>query len=553
VNGHLLSLLIALPALGALAVLFAPRQAPGVVKGLGLGFSISTFLLSCKLIPGSVAGAAAFRHEEKVQWISSLGISWHVGVDGFSLFMVLLTTLITPLALVASLRTIETRLKEYVVCFLALEAAMIGTFLALDLFLFYVFWEAMLVPMALIIGVWGGARRGIYAAVKFFLYTMVGSLLMLAAILYLVSQYAALSDGKLTFDLFELRRVLLPPDVQLPLYLAFAFAFAIKVPMWPLHTWLPDAHVEAPTAGSVVLAAVLLKMGTYGFLRFAVPLFPNAAHALGPTLAGLALVGIVYGALVAWRQPDAKKLVAYSSVSHMGFVMLGIMALTTSGVTGAMLQMINHGVATGSLFLLVGVVYEQRHTRLIADYGGIAKVVPIYSLLFLVATLASIGLPGTGGFIGELMVLVGTFTAWRAFEMPRLFALVAGTGVVLGAVYMLSMVRRMFFGPIVHAENRALKDVGARYGIPLLILVVFIFGIGVYPEPFLKRIEPASAQFVQEVRAKQRLGKDLTEPKLLEVGETARTGEDFDLVVPAPVGVPSAVGAPEAPPGGVIP
>jgi NADH-quinone oxidoreductase subunit M len=541
-TGHLLSLLIALPALGALAVLFAPRQAPGVVKGLGLGFSISTSILSLKLIPGSIAGAAEFRHLEKIEWISSLGISWHVGVDGFSLFMILLTTLVTPLALVASLRAVETRLKEYVVCFLALEAAMIGTFLALDLFLFYVFWEAMLVPMALIIGVWGGQKRGIYAAVKFFLYTMVGSLLMLAAILYQVHSYAALNEGKITFDLFELRRVLLPPDDQFWLYLAFAFAFAIKVPMWPLHTWLPDAHVEAPTAGSVVLAAILLKMGTYGFLRFAVPLYPNAAHSLGPTVAGLALIGIVYGALVAWRQPDAKKLVAYSSVSHMGFVMLGIMAMTTSGVTGAVLQMVNHGIATGSLFLLVGVVYEQRHTRLISDYGGIAKVVPIYTFLFVIATLASIGLPGTGGFIGELMVLAGTFTAWRAFEWPRLFSLIAGTGVVLGAVYMLQLVRRMFFGPIVHPENERLKDVGLRNGVPLAILAALVFAVGVYPKPLLKRIEPAAALFVQEVRAKQRLGKDLTEPRLLDAAETTNTGEDFDLVVPPPVGVPSAVG-----------
>jgi NADH-quinone oxidoreductase subunit M len=376
---------------------------------------------------------------------------------------------------------------------------------------------------------------------------MVGSLLMLAAILYQVHSYAALNEGKITFDLFELRRVLLPPGDQFWLYLAFAFAFAIKVPMWPLHTWLPDAHVEAPTAGSVVLAAILLKMGTYGFLRFAVPLFPNAAHSLGPTVAGLALIGIVYGALVAWRQADAKKLVAYSSVSHMGFVMLGIMAMTTSGVTGAVLQMVNHGIATGSLFLLVGVVYEQRHTRLISDYGGIAKVVPIYTFLFVIATLASIGLPGTGGFIGELMVLAGTFTAWRAFEWPRLYSLIAGTGVVLGAVYMLQLVRRMFFGPIVHPENEKLKDVGLRYGVPLGILAALVFAVGVYPKPLLKRIEPAAALFVQEVRAKQRLGKDLTEPRLLDAAETTNTGEDFDLEVPPPVGVPSAVG------GAVIP
>ena len=539
-NGHLLTLLVALPAVGALAVLFAPRQTPGVLKGLGLTVAIVTFALSCKLVPGSLS-ETGFRFVEKSVWIPSLGIAWHVGVDGISLFLVLLTTLVTPLAMIASLATIQSRVKEYVFCFLALEAAMLGTFVALDLFLFYVFWEAMLVPMALIIGVWGGARRGVYAAVKFFLYTMVGSLLMLVAILYLASVYAELGGGRITFDLLELQRVLLPPATQLPLYLAFALAFAIKVPMWPLHTWLPDAHVEAPTAGSVVLAAILLKMGTYGFLRFAVPLFPNAAHDLGPTLGGLALVGIIYGALVAWRQPDAKKLVAYSSVSHMGFVVLGIMAMTTAGTSGAILQMINHGVATGALFLLVGVVYEQRHTRLIADYGGLAKVMPVYAVFFAVATLASIGLPGTGGFIGEFLILAGTFTAWRAFEMPRLFALLAGTGVILGAVYMLSMYRRMFFGPVFHAENRSLRDVGLRYGAPLAILMAFVFGIGLYPGFFLRRIEPAAAQFVQEVRAKQRLGRDLVEPRLLQPNEATRTGEDVDLVVPAPTGVPSAV------------
>ncbi|MBI2896800.1 MAG: NADH-quinone oxidoreductase subunit M [Deltaproteobacteria bacterium] len=532
---HLLTALIAVPALGAIAILFCPRQTPRFLRYFAMAVSLATFGLSLYLLPGSL-GRAGFRLEETVSWIPSLGIRYHVGVDGISMWLVLLTTLTTPIALLASWESIQSRLKEYLFSFLLLESAMIGTFLALDLFLFYVFWELMLIPMYLIIGVWGGGRR-IYAAVKFFLYTMAGSLLMLAAILYLTSQYDTVA-GKASFDYLDLTRLLLPPDTQLWLYLAFALAFAIKVPMWPLHTWLPDAHVEAPTAGSVILAAVLLKMGTYGFLRFAIPLFPNAAHTLGPTIGGLAIAGIILGALVAWRQPDAKKLVAYSSVSHMGFVMLGLMAMTTAGAVGAVLQMLNHGVATGALFLLVGVVYDRRHTRLIEEYGGIAKIMPAYAAVFAVIMLASIGLPGTGGFVGELMILLGTFSAWRAFEMPRLFALLAGTGVILGAVYMLSLYRRMFFGPVRNEANRTLGDLVGREAICLAPLVALVFVMGLYPRPVIARIEQDARQTIEDVRAKQRLGRDLTEARLLEPGELSRTGESIDLEVPAPPGVP---------------
>jgi NADH-quinone oxidoreductase subunit M len=378
---------------------------------------------------------------------------------------------------------------------LLLETAMIGAFVALDLFLFYVFWEMMLIPMYFLIGIWGGEKR-IYGTVKFFIYTMVGSLLMLVAILFVAYAYKQQS-GVLTFELASLINVQLTSEQQWLIFLAFALSFAIKVPMFPFHTWLPDAHVEAPTAGSVILAGVLLKMGGYGFLRFAMPMFPEAAIRAVPLIITLALVGIVYGALVAMVQRDVKKLVAYSSVSHLGFVMLGLFVLNTQAVEGAIYQMLNHGISTGGLFLLVGVIYERRHTRMIDDFGGLTKSMPVYATAFMIVTLSSIGLPLTNGFVGEFLILLGAFAA------KPLYGIVAATGVVLGAIYMLWMLQRVFFGPIKHAVNETLKDLTVREMAVFAPIIGLIFFMGVYPKPFLSRMEPAVNKFIREVKAKQ--------------------------------------------------
>jgi NADH-quinone oxidoreductase subunit M len=377
---------------------------------------------------------------------------------------------------------------------LLLETAMIGAFVSLDLFLFYVFWETMLIPMYFMIGIWGGERR-IYATVKFFIYTMVGSLLMLVAIIFVVYQYRTLT-GNMTFELSELLTVGFTPSQQWLLFLAFALAFAIKVPMFPFHTWLPDAHVEAPTAGSVILAGVLLKMGTYGFIRFAMPMFPEAAHRAIPIIAVLAIIGIIYGALVAMVQQDVKKLVAYSSVSHLGFVMLGLFALNTHAVEGAIYQMVNHGISTGALFLLVGVVYERRHTRMISEYGGLTKVMPVYAVVFMIVMLSSIGLPPLNGFIGEFLILLGVFQAnvW--------YGVLAATGVVLGAIYMLWLYQRMFFGEVTNEKNSELKDL-TRLELAVFIPLIFlIFAMGVYSKPFISRMEPSVNLFIETVNAR---------------------------------------------------
>jgi NADH-quinone oxidoreductase subunit M len=384
---------------------------------------------------------------------------------------------------------------------------MIGTFLSLDLILFYVFWEVMLIPMYFIIGVWGGARR-IYAAIKFFLFTSFGSLLMLVSIIGLVYFHKE-GTGELTFNLLSLYGTDLPHIYGILFFAAFALAFAIKVPMFPLHTWLPDAHVEAPTAGSVILAGILLKMGTYGFIRFAMPLFPEGSAFFTPAIIALSVIGIIYGALVAMVQPDIKKLVAYSSVSHLGFCMLGLYVLTPQGVEGSILQMINHGISTGALFLLVGIVYERRHTRLISDYGGIAKVMPVYSTIFMIITLSSIGLPTTNGFIGEFLILLGTF------KVNKLAAILAATGVILGAVYMLWMVQRVFFGEIKNEKNLNIPDLNLRefaYMLPLLFLV---FWIGLYPNFFLNKMHASVENFIKIVKVDD--GKDLKDP-VMRVG-----------------------------------
>jgi NADH-quinone oxidoreductase subunit M len=479
----LLSFLIFFPLVGGLVLLLLPKGREGLVRAIALGVSVVEFAVSLALYTGYDPARPGMQFVERRDWLPALGTSWHLGIDGLSLFLVLLTTALTAIAILGSFSAITQRTRAYYALLLALETGMLGTFMALDLVVFYVFWEAMLVPMYLLIGVWGGQER-IRAAVKFFLYTMVGSVLMLVAILALYFMHHA-QTGTYTFDLAALYETNVPLGAQFWLFSAFALAFAIKVPMFPFHTWLPLAHVEAPTAGSVLLAAVLLKMGTYGFLRFALPLFPNAAFALTPLICGLAVIGIVYGALVAMVQPDLKKLVAYSSVSHLGFCMLGMFAMNPEGWAGSILQMLNHGVSTGALFLIVGVVYERRHTRLISEFGGLWKVVPVFSVVFLVVMLSSIALPGTNGFVGEFLVLLG------AFQTQRVWAILAATGVILSACYMLWMFQRVVFGGVTNAANEGLRDLTRREVLVFAPLLFLIFWLGIYPQPVLSRIQPS--------------------------------------------------------------
>jgi NADH-quinone oxidoreductase subunit M len=489
-----LSWLVGLPFLGTFALLFTPRQNVKALRAISVGVMLLEFVVSLHLLTGDYS-SAAYQYVASYELVPSYGISYTVGLDGISLWLVMLTTFVTPIALYASWTSVNTKVKEFALCFMFLETAMVGAFVALDLFLFYVFWELLLVPMYFIIGIWGGKER-IYASLKFFLYTMVGSLLMFVAIVYVAFAYQQLS-GVYTFDIRKLTELVLDGKTQLVLFLAFALAFAIKVPMFPFHTWLPDAHVQAPTGGSVILAAVLLKMGTYGFVRFAMPLFPLASLRAGPTIAVFAVIGIIYGAYCAWVQKDVKKLVAYSSVSHLGFVMLGLFSVTRQGVAGAILQMVNHGISTGALFLLVGVIYERRHTRLLRDFGGLAKVMPLYTLLFVIVTMSSVGLPGTNGFIGEFMILNGTFLS-RNLPTPFFFTLFAATGVILAAVYMLHAVLKMFWGPLDNPENEGLADVGGREMTTLAPLIAMVFLLGLAPSLFLDKMNPTVDGFLRE-------------------------------------------------------
>jgi len=496
-NLPLLSIVIFLPALGGAALLFFRRENAREMKTLALVFSLIAFVVSLVIfVKFQATGGMNF--EEDVVWISAFNIHYKVGIDGISLFLVLLTTLLTPICILSSYTYIQKREKEFYAALLFLETAMIGTLCAMDLFLFYVFWEAMLIPMFLLIGVWGGERR-VYAAIKFFLYTMAGSLLMFIAILYVYSRAG-------TFDVLSLYDALdiLSTSEQLWLFSAFALAFAIKVPMFPFHTWLPDAHVEAPTAGSVILAGVLLKMGTYGFIRFAIPFFPGALTTefnvpiLGiPTnyltlISVLAVVGIIYGALMALAQDDIKKLIAYSSVSHLGFVMLGLFALDVEGISGGIYQMLSHGISTGALFLGVGILYERRHTRDIAEYGGISRKVPVFAVVFMIVTLSSIGLPLTNGFVGEFTILLATFTKapWYAFF--------GATGVVLGAVYMLWLYQRVFYGKF-NPANAGLTDMNARELAYMVPLVILIFVMGVFPGIIFQKMEPSVKSVVARI------------------------------------------------------
>jgi NADH-quinone oxidoreductase subunit M len=528
-NG-LLTLLILLPTAGALAILLLPREKTGAIKALATAVAGATFVLSLPLwFARGFRESAGFLFREDLDWIPSLGVRYSLGVDGIAGLLILLTTLLSFISVYSSYTAVKTREKEYYVFLLLLETGMIGVFCALDFFLFYVFWEVMLVPMYFLIGVWGGPRK-LYAAIKFFLYTLFGSVIMLLAIIAL---YFFNTSGFLwwkglgnapTFDILHFHAIapLIPADLQIWLFWAFFLGFAIKVPMFPFHTWLPDAHVEAPTAGSVILAGVLLKMGTYGFLRFSLPICPSASATewVQRTVVVLSIVGIIYGSLVAMVQKDIKKLVAYSSVAHLGFVMLGIFAFNNAGMQGGVIQSINHGLSTGGLFLLVGIVYERRHTRQIVDFGGVSQVMPVYATLFMIILLASIGLPLLNGFVGEFTILVGAFLAnW-------VWALFASLGVVLGAAYMLWLYQRVFFGELKHEENKSLQDLNLRELATLVPLVVACFWIGLYPKPFFAMTAPASAKIVAAV-------------------ERARAGE-------APVASAAGV-APAVAPAGAVP
>ncbi len=492
----ILSWITYLPAAVALLLLALPRASDRTLRWIALSGSLAAFVLSLHLGFHFDASSARMQFEESVSWIRfpAFEIRHHLGVDGISLFLVTLTTFLTPLALLSSWKSVTLRVRPFLACVLLLETGMTGVFCALDLVLFYVFWEVMLIPMYFLIGIWGGERR-LYAAIKFILYTMAGSLLMLVGILYLF--FAAGGD---TFSLVELVARLESGALawssreEFWLFLAFGLAFAIKVPLFPFHTWLPDAHVEAPTAGSVILAGVLLKMGTYGLVRFCLPLFPGAALALAPWISVLAVVGILYGALVAMVQPDMKKLVAYSSVSHMGLVVLGIFTFTPHGLTGALIQMVNHGLSTGALFLLVGMLYDRRHTRRIADYGGVAHTSPVFAAAFLVVTLSSIALPGLNGFVGEVLILAGSFAR------NKIFGTLAALGMVLGAVYMLRMYQRIFWGPK-NPANAGLGDIGTRERILLLPIVSLMLWIGVYSAPFLRRMDASVAGVLERVES----------------------------------------------------
>jgi NADH-quinone oxidoreductase subunit M len=496
-NNFLLTYLLLTPLIGSLLLLFFPKGKDHLIKYFGMGIALVAFVISLIVYYQFDQENPNFQMIHKFTWIGNLNIQYHVGIDGMSMLLVLLTTFITPLTLLSSWNSIQHKVKEFTFFMLMLQVGMLGVFVSLDLFLFYVLWEAMLIPMYFIIGVWGGKER-IYASVKFFIDTMAGSLLMLVAIIWL-AVYASGPLGYFTTNLIDLYGVGpgVPADIQRWMFLAFALSFAIKVPLFPLHTWLPDAHVQAPTAGSVILAGVLLKMGTYGLIRFNLPLFPDATIYFAPLFAILAVIGIIYGALVAMVQKDMKKLVAYSSVSHLGFVVLGIFALTQESVQGAIIQMVNHGLSTGALFLLVGYIYDRTHTREIADYGGIAKIVPLYSIALLIASLSSIGLPGLNGFIGEFLILLG------AFKSPVLgswwYVVFAATGVIFAAVYMLWMYQRVIFGEVKHAKLNDLKDMTGREIFILIPIFIFIVWIGIYPSTFLNVSDKSTSKVIQQV------------------------------------------------------
>jgi NADH-quinone oxidoreductase subunit M len=521
----ILTLTTFLPLFGALLLLLVPRDEEGLHRGFAFTVSLATFGVSLFLFGDFQP--AQWNHVVDKEWVPAFGVHFKLGVDGISLWLVILTTFLMPVVLASSWTAIGKKVREFVVAMLILETGMIGTFLATDLFLFYVFWEVMLIPMYFIIGIWGGDRK-LYAAIKFVLYTMIGSLLMIVAIIYLyVRNHDA--SGVWTFDYDVVSRLVLSPREQLLCFGAFALAFCIKVPMFPFHTWLPDAHVEAPTAGSVVLASVMLKFGTYGLLRFAMPLFPDAFVRCAPLLATLGVIGIVYGSLVAFAQKDAKKMIAYSSVAHLGFVVLGLAMWNVKAIDGAMMINLAHGISTGGLFLCIGVIYERRHTRKIDDFGGLATVMPRFFGVFMVMTLASVGLPGTSGFVGEFLTLLGSFDAYKTWQHlaplyphPKAITVVATLGVILSAVYMLYLFQKVMFGPLSNPRNRELKDLSVRECLYFAPMVVAALWLGIYPNTFLSDIDPAVQKTVSALTEKYQVQiADGDPPKVMSAGEPA--------------------------------
>jgi len=497
-NSLILTYLLITPILGSLILLFIRKEQENLIQWFGLAVSLAAFIISLIMFANFDQSNGDFQFVEKYLWIDGLNVSYHIGVDGISVLLILLTTFLTPLTLISTWGTIKKNIKLFTFFMLFLEAGMLGVFVSLDLFLFYIFWEAMLIPMYFIIGVWGGENR-IYASIKFFIYTMFGSLLMLVAIIWLAVD-ASSQLGYFTTNLLELYKVgpSIARDIQNYLFLAFFFSFAIKVPLFPLHTWLPDAHVQAPTAGSVILAGVLLKMGTYGLIRFNLPLFPQASVEFAPYISVFAVIGIIYGALVAMVQIDMKKLVAYSSVAHLGFVVLGIFAMTVESVQGAVIQMINHGLSTGALFLLVGMIYERTHSREISFYGGIAKLVPVYSTFLMIASLSSIGLPGMNGFIGEFLILLGSFKSQVLDNWW--FTIFAASGVIFAAVYLLWMYQRVVFGKVTNPKLENLTDMSGKEWLVLVPIILFIFWIGIYPSTFLDVTETSTINILEQVQ-----------------------------------------------------
>src|SRR6266852_4318422 len=490
---HYLSIILFTPLAGALVLLFVNKQNEDHIRWIANMVALVGFAISIPLWFWFNPQSPDYQFIERAPWIPSVGAEYFLGVDGFSTLLILLTTMMGFIAVLSSWAAITERVKEYYVFMLVLQTGMLGAFMALDFLLFFLFWEVMLVPMYFLIGIWGSTNR-LYSAIKFFLYTLVGSVVMLLGILALYFSYKnATGSPTGTFDITAFQRFSFPVGLQWWVFLAFFLGFAIKVPMFPFHTWLPDAHTDAPTAGSVILAAVLLKMGTYGFIRFSLPILPDASHQFVPMIVLLSIVGIVYGALVALAQRDWKRLVAYSSVSHMAMVMLGMFALNPVGITGSIVQQLNHGISTGALFLLVGIVYERRHTRDISEYGGLSKVMPVYAAIFLIMTMSSIGLPALNGFIGEFLILQGVFVA------SKMWAAFAASGVVLGAAYMLYLYQRTMFGKVENPKNERLMDLSHREFATFAPLLVLAVWMGLYPSPFLRRLDPSVQHVIARV------------------------------------------------------
>jgi NADH-quinone oxidoreductase subunit M len=542
---HLLSIILFTPLVGAIVLLFVSRRQEDTIRWIANVFAVLGFLVSLPLWFWYDTGSSAWQFVERHPWIPSIGADYYLGVDGFSALLILLTTLMGAIAVLSSWTAITERVKEYYVFLLVLQAGMLGAFVSLDFLLFFLFWEVMLVPMYFLIGIWGGGRR-LYSAIKFFLYTLVGSVVMLLGILALYFNYVDPATGQHTFDITQFQKYTFGGQLQFWVFLSFFLGFAIKVPMFPFHTWLPDAHTDAPTAGSVILAAVLLKMGSYGFIRFSLPILPEASRYFVPFMVTLSIIGIIYGALVALAQTDWKRLVAYSSVSHMGMVMLGMFALTPVGITGSIVQQLNHGISTGALFLIVGIVYERRHTREISEYGGLSKVMPIYAVVFGVMTMSSIGLPILNGFIGELLILQGVYV------VNKIWTALAASGIVLGAAYMLWLYQRTMLGKVENPANASLRDLSLREVATFVPLILLAFWIGIYPTPFLRRIETSVNQVVLRVNpsiygpALAKNPADCNTPAAASATTTAPPG----FTVTPPCADPTTPAAPAAAPAG---